>query len=381
MKKISKRVIIICMVIVLFSANIVSGANAQSLADRLQQAEQEKKEAENKKNQIDSNIDNLEGEQDTLKGQLHNLNNQLQTVSDNLEEIEAQINTKENEIATTQAELEESKKVEAWQYENLKKRIQFMYERGDTAYLELLFGAESFSEFLNYNEYVHKVAEYDKNKLDEYKKTRELIEATEARLQQEKSDLDTLREDHIAEQNKVSSLVSNTADHVAIYGNQIDAAEQEALAAEAEIKAKNELIAQIKKEIALSQLSANSVKRDISQVTFAEGDLDLLAALIYCEAGGEPYAGQLGVGAVVINRVLSSVYPDTMVGVIYARRQFSPVGSGRLAIALAEKKATPSCYQAAREAMSGQTNVGGCVYFRTPIEGLTGLQIGGHIFY
>lgn len=369
------------MVIVLFSANIVSGANAQSLADRLQQAEQEKKEAENKKNQIDSNIDNLEGEQDTLKGQLHNLNNQLQTVSDNLEEIEAQINTKENEIATTQAELEESKKVEAWQYENLKKRIQFMYERGDTAYLELLFGAESFSEFLNYNEYVHKVAEYDKNKLDEYKKTRELIEATEARLQQEKSDLDTLREDHIAEQNKVSSLVSNTADHVAIYGNQIDAAEQEALAAEAEIKAKNELIAQIKKEIALSQLSANSVKRDISQVTFAEGDLDLLAALIYCEAGGEPYAGQLGVGAVVINRVLSSVYPDTMVGVIYARRQFSPVGSGRLAIALAEKKATPSCYQAAREAMSGQTNVGGCVYFRTPIEGLTGLQIGGHIFY
>lgn len=381
MKKISKRIIIICMVIVLFSANIVSGANAQSLADRLQQAEQEKKEAENKKNQIDSNIDNLEGEQDTLKGQLHNLNNQLQTVSDNLEEIEAQINTKENEIATTQAELEESKKVEAWQYENLKKRIQFMYERGDTAYLELLFGAESFSEFLNYNEYVHKVAEYDKNKLDEYKKTRELIEATEARLQQEKSDLDTLREDHIAEQNKVSSLVSNTADHVAIYGNQIDAAEQEALAAEAEIKAKNELIAQIKKEIALSQLSANSVKRDISQVTFAEGDLDLLAALIYCEAGGEPYAGQLGVGAVVINRVLSSVYPDTMVGVIYARRQFSPVGSGRLAIALAEKKATPSCYQAAREAMSGQTNVGGCVYFRTPIEGLTGLQIGGHIFY
>lgn len=381
MKKISKRVIIICMVIVLFSANIVSGANAQSLADRLQQAEQEKKEAENKKNQIDSNIDNLEGEQDTLKGQLHNLNNQLQTVSDNLEEIEAQINTKENEIATTQAELEESKKVEAWQYENLKKRIQFMYERGDTAYLELLFGAESFSEFLNYNEYVHKVAEYDKNKLDEYKKTRELIEATEARLQQEKSDLDTLREDHIVEQNKVSSLVSNTADHVAIYGNQIDAAEQEALAAEAEIKAKNELIAQIKKEIALSQLSANSVKRDISQVTFAEGDLDLLAALIYCEAGGEPYAGQLGVGAVVINRVLSSVYPDTMVGVIYARRQFSPVGSGRLAIALAEKKATPSCYQAAREAMSGQTNVGGCVYFRTPIEGLTGLQIGGHIFY
>ena len=114
---------------------------------------------------------------------------------------------------------------------------------------------------------------------------------------------------------------------------------------------------------------------------FAEGDLKLLATIIYCEAGGEPYAGQLAVGAVVINRLLSSVYPDTIVGVIYQRKQFSPVGSGRFDLALANGKATQSCYQAAQEAMNGSTNVGNCVYFRTPIEGLTGMQIGGHIFY
>ena len=102
---------------------------------------------------------------------------------------------------------------------------------------------------------------------------------------------------------------------------------------------------------------------------------------IYCEAGAEPYAGQLAVGAVVINRVLSSVYPDTVTGVIYQNKQFSPVASGRLALALAENRATPACYKAADEAMSGQTNVGNCVYFRTPIEGLSGISIGGHIFY
>ena len=62
-------------------------------------------------------------------------------------------------------------------------------------------------------------------------------------------------------------------------------------------------------------------------------------------------------------------------------KQFSPVGSGRLALALAEDRATAACYKAADEAMSGQTNVGSCVYFRTPIEGLSGIQIGGHIFY
>ena len=131
----------------------------------------------------------------------------------------------------------------------------------------------------------------------------------------------------------------------------------------------------------MSKLAAQSSWRDISEVTFQEGDRYLLASIIYCEAGGEPYAGQLAVGAVVINRVLSSVYPDTVVGVVYQNRQFAPVASGRLALALAEGRATAACYKAADEAMSGQTNVGNCVYFRTPIEGLSGMQIGGHIFY
>ena len=131
----------------------------------------------------------------------------------------------------------------------------------------------------------------------------------------------------------------------------------------------------------MSQAAANAAWRDISEVSFEEGDRYLLANLIYCDAGGEPYAGQLAVGSVVINRVLSSKYPDSVVGVIYQKSQFSPVGSGRLDLALAANKATANCYKAADEAMSGATNVGNCVYFRTPIPGLEGINIGGHVFY
>ena len=134
-------------------------------------------------------------------------------------------------------------------------------------------------------------------------------------------------------------------------------------------------------EQALSRTAAQSSWRDISNVSFAETDRYLLANLIYCEAGGEPYEGQVAVGAVVINRVRSSVFPDSIEGVIYQNKQFSPVASGRLALALASNKATNSCYQAADAAMSGTTNVGDCVFFRTPIPGLTGISIGGHIFY
>ena len=188
-----------------------------------------------------------------------------------------------------------------------------------------------------------------------------------------------------AEQSKVSGLVSQTANSIAGYANEIDAAEAEAENYENLIAQQNQNIAALKKQLAeerrLSDLAASSAKRDISEVTFADGDRYLLANLIYCEAGGEPYEGKVAVGAVVINRVLSSVYPDTVTGVIYQRKQFSPVASGRLAAALAAGKATQSCYQAADEAMAGVTNVGNCVYFRTPIEGLTGISIGGHIFY
>ena len=138
---------------------------------------------------------------------------------------------------------------------------------------------------------------------------------------------------------------------------------------------------QLQEEIAKSRLAAKSAWRDISEVSFAEGDRYLLANLIYCEAGNQPYVGQVAVGAVVINRVLSSVYPNTVSGVIYQYKQFAPVLDGHLAIALANDSATAACYKAADEAMSGYTNVGRCVYFRTPIEGLTGTQIGGHIFY
>lgn len=132
----------------------------------------------------------------------------------------------------------------------------------------------------------------------------------------------------------------------------------------------------------MAELAAQSSWRDISEVSFGEGERYLLANLIYCEAGGESYEGQVAVGSVVMNRVLSSVYPNTITGVIYQSGQFSPVASGRLALALAEGRATAKCYQAADAVMSGTTNVGNCVYFRTPIAGITPkYTIGGHIFY
>lgn len=360
-------------------------AYAQTTQEKIDQAEQEKKDTENKLDNTNQNIDSLKGSQNALKGQLNNLNEQLEQVGDNLNELESQIAIKQTDIVQTQAALEEAQQVEQEQYDLMKARIKFLYEQGENSYLELLLTSENLGDVLNRAEYISEVNLYDQQLLQEYQSTRAQVTEAEQQLQTELAELGDMKVQVEAEQSKVSGLVSQTANSIAGYANEIDAAEAEAENYENLIALQNQNIAALKKQLEeerrLSALAASSAKRDISEVTFADGDRYLLANLIYCEAGGEPYEGKVAVGAVVINRVLSSVYPDTVTGVIYQRKQFSPVASGRLAAALAAGKATQSCYQAADEAMAGVTNVGNCVYFRTPIEGLTGISIGGHIFY
>lgn len=360
-------------------------ADIKDTEEKLNQAKEEKEKTEEALESTESELSGLQQTTEGLKGELNTLNANLTEVSNNLADLEQDIIDKEAEIEQTTAELEEAQAIEDAQYEAMKKRIQFMYEKRDYVVLELFFGSASFSEKLNQGEYIEQLSAYDREQLTKYQETRAQIAEKEATLISEKEELDALKVEVEAEQNRVAGLVSQTSGKISDYQHQISETEAEMLAYEKQLEEQNNNIAQLQKQLEeerrLSQLAAQSAWRDISEISFAEGDRYLLANLIYCEAGNQPYAGQVAVGAVVMNRVMSGVFPDTVVGVIYQNKQFSPVASGRLALALAENHATPACYKAADEAMAGATTVGNCLFFRTPIEGLTGIQIGGHIFY
>lgn len=389
-KRLKQRKIAVFMaaVILLCMFPMTSYADNDRISDleeQIDQKEKEKEQTENEINERQETIDDLQETTEGLKGQLNSLNSNLMEVSNNLADLEEQIAAKNAEIEMTQEELEEAREVEAAQYAAMKKRIQFMYEKRDYVVLEMLFGAANFSDLLNRNDYIEQLSEYDRNQLDLYQATREEIEEKEALLEAEKKELDELKVSVEAEQSRVAGLVSQTSGKISSYQNEILTTEAEMLEYEKQLAEQKNSLAQLQKELEeerrLSRLAAQSAWRDISEISFADGDRYLLANLIYCEAGNQPYEGQVAVGAVVMNRVMSSVFPDTVVGVIYQNKQFSPVASGRLALALAEDHATQACYLAADAAMSGQTTVGNCLFFRTPIEGLSGIQIGGHIFY
>lgn len=125
-----------------------------------------------------------------------------------------------------------------------------------------------------------------------------------------------------------------------------------------------------------AELLANGTIHEAYEAT--DEERELLAALIYCEAGNQSYEGMVAVGNVVINRVRSHKFPDTIKEVIYQSGQFSPAGSGWLDSVLRKGNIPDICYEAADEALSGATPVGNAVYFSRGSRG--GQVIGAHVF-
>ena len=135
-------------------------------------------------------------------------------------------------------------------------------------------------------------------------------------------------------------------------------------------------------EIKAREAAEKEAKRHVNYgeyTTDADTTL-LLAALIQCEAGSEIYEGQLAVGAVVMNRVRSSAYPNSIHGVIYASGQFTPALNGKVNSVYESGRIKDSCIRAAQEAISGVSNVGDLTHFRRN-NGREGIVIGNHVFY
>lgn len=148
-------------------------------------------------------------------------------------------------------------------------------------------------------------------------------------------------------------------------------------------KAESMAVIKAREEAERARAAAAAEAKRIAQkeaVMATASELDILAALIQCEAGGEPYEGQVAVGAVVMNRVRSGGYPNTITDVIYASGQFVPASKGKMESLILNGNIKASCVQAANEVINGACNVGDALHFRRN-NGRAGLVIGNHVFY
>lgn len=141
-------------------------------------------------------------------------------------------------------------------------------------------------------------------------------------------------------------------------------------------------VAESMEVILARQAAEEEAKRKAQKeaVLASTSEVDILAALIQCEAGGEPYEGQIAVGAVVMNRVRSGGYPNTITDVIYASGQFTPACTGKLDRIVLSGNIKASCRQAAQEVINGMCNVGDALHFRR-VGTKEGIVIGNHVFW
>ena len=143
-----------------------------ALADKKSDAENAKKKAEQNLKSKQNEIDNIEQEQGQLEEEINALDAELVNVIVKLSTLEEELAIKQDELAQTKEDLKQAKQDEKNQYEAMKLRIRFMYEKGDSAMLTSILESKSIADLLNRVEYVNQVYDYDTNLLTENDNTK-----------------------------------------------------------------------------------------------------------------------------------------------------------------------------------------------------------------
>ena len=349
----------------------------------------------------------LENKTSDLQSQLAGINQDLLKISDEISDTQMRVTIVNSEILRSEDELAISQQNEDQQYENMKSRIKYMYENGNSSMLELLFFAESMSDFLNKADFIQNISQYDRDMLSELQNIHADIENQKMALQNQQDSLNNLENELQQQQAALQQKADETSTDLAQFQAQLQQIrEQEAAkaAAEAAAKAQQEAAAKAQQQAQASANASSSGNNTSSNTTTSNGssnsgnnssggvinnggtsasksDLDLLAAIIQCEAY-QNYDSLLAVATVIMNRVYDSRFPNSISGVVYAAGQFEPAFSGRLEYVL-NAGPTSLSYQVAQDAINGArlAEVADCYYFLYAGTGHPGINIGGNVFF
>lgn len=397
----------------------VSAGAIQNQIDRTGQKINDLKDAVD---EADKNISVWQIQQQALEQEISYRQDKISRLSIELDQTKAEMSHTQAEIKKTQKALEASIKDSEQQYEQMKQRICLMYENSTMDILMYVLDAASFSEAQRRMDYFQAVMAYDRQKMEEYKAVTRTIKKEKSKLVSKKAKLDSLKATQTEQLGKIDNAVADLKQKLGDKISKIQASAalkeqyeqelerqkqyekelerqkaEEDQKREEEIRKQKEELKRIREEEQRQrQRKQQAQKQDSRQqggssgsgasggstgssYAAGAGDLELLSTIIYCEAGNQSYEGQLAVGSVILNRVASSSFPNSISGVIYQSGQFSPVASGRFAHALAAGLGS-RCLSAAQAVLNGSRNVD-CLYFRVDNGLIDGTVIGNHVFY
>ena len=230
------KIITAIMLTLIFCMQPVCNVQATEESN-LSEAQQEKKTLENDLQKAKELIDSLKGSKEDIQSEVEKLDKQLNEISGKVKELESRLSKKRQEIADTESALNKAKEQEKKQYRNMKKRIQFMYENGQTSYVEMLLSADSFTDFLNAVEYITQISQYDRKMLKEYQNMQVTIADTQKTLETDYASLQSLQAKVQEEKQAVAALESAKKGELNDVADDLTDAQTVAKAYEAEIQA------------------------------------------------------------------------------------------------------------------------------------------------
>lgn len=211
-------------------------------ASTMSKAKDAKKAAESDLNKTNSQIEAIEKQQQALQSEINAKDAELVNLLVNIGILEDELDSKNAQLEQVTADLAQAEQTEADQYASMKKRIQFMYERGDTAMVEAILGSEDMADFLNRVEYVSEVYDYDRNLLTQYQTTVQQVADLKSTVETEKAELEAMQDEYAAQQTELENVLAAKKAKMGDYNNQLATAQAEAEAYKKTIAAQNQII-------------------------------------------------------------------------------------------------------------------------------------------
>ena len=273
MKKIVRICAGLCLVILVIAGSSTTGmADNDEYIDSLRQSINEKEgeldELENQKaslqngrSNLQSIVNGLQSEKQEMANYVQALDLQVQSIQNNIDSLNELIAAKEAEIQETQEELEAAEQTATAQYEAMKERIRFMYEQGDSMYLEMLMGADSFADMLNKADYIEQLSAYDRRKLEEYQLVVEYTQLCKEELLSEQELLDEAKVAAEEEQDNLNALIDEKEVQITAYETDIATKEAAIREYDAEIAEQNEIIAALEAQVAAEKAALADATR------------------------------------------------------------------------------------------------------------------------
>lgn len=195
-------------------------------------------------------ISDLENSKSNLETYISKLDQEANNLAKQIDKLNKDIEAKKEEITVAAEELAEAEATAAQQYEDMKKRIQYLYENGNPSYLELFLTSESMADFLNKSSYAEQVTAYDRSMLEEYIAQKQAVKEKKKQLETEKEDLDAMADAASEQKKTVDGLIKSKTAQIQSYQDQIDSENSNAAEYKADLTKQQKLLDQIEQQIA-----------------------------------------------------------------------------------------------------------------------------------